>query len=205
MVILLYNYLCIVQTATTRLKLMSLSNPLTVDDLLNYRLNRLLASSGAMITLLCEGRYGITRREWRMICILTTHGAMSPSELALRAHLERPRVSRYITDLVRKKLLVRVVLPEDKRRARVGITKRGEQLYAELFPQSIALNNMVLQALSPTELKLFDAALTRLTEVADKLCSTRPINAKADRQHGGSREIFEPKSVNTKSTKSLWR
>lgn len=52
---------------------------------------------------------------------------------------------------------------------------------------------MVLQALSPIELTLFDAALTRLTEVADKLCSTRPIAAKADRQHGGSRRISEPK------------
>jgi len=172
---------------------MSLSKPLTVDDLLNYRLNRLLASSGAMVTLLCEGRYGITRREWRMICILAAHGTMSPSELAQRAHLERPRVSRYITDLVRKKLFVRVAVPEDKRRARVGLTERGEQLYAELFPQSVELNNTVLQALSPMELTLFDAALTRLTEVADKLCSTRPIAAKADRQHGGSRRIFEPK------------
>lgn len=172
---------------------MSLSKPLTVDDLLNYRLNRLLASSGAMITLLCEGRYGITRREWRMICMLATHGAMSPSELAQRAHLERPRVSRYITDLVKKKLLVRVRVPEDKRRARVEITERGEQLYAELFPQSVELNNMVLKALSPIEAKLFDAALTRLTEVADKLCSTRPIAAKADRQRGGSRRISESK------------
>jgi DNA-binding MarR family transcriptional regulator len=195
MVILLYNYRCIVQTDITCFELMSLSKPLTVDDLLNYRLNRLLASSGAMVTLLCEGRYGITRREWRMICILAAHGAMSPSELAQQSHLERPRVSHYITDLVRKKLLLRVGVPEDKRRARVALTERGEQLYAELFPQSVKLNNTVLQVLSPMELTLFDAALTRLTEVADRLRSSRPINAKADRQHGGSRQIFEPKSA----------
>ena len=182
-----------VQTDITCFEPMSLSKPLTVDDLLNYRLSRLLASSGAMVTLLCEGRYGITRREWRMICILAAHGAMSPSELAQLAHLERPRVSRYITDLVMKKLLMRAVIPEDKRRARVGLTERGEQLYAELFPQSVELNNTVLQVLSQTERTLFDTALRRLTEAADKLCSMRPIDIKADRQHGGSRRIFEAK------------
>ena len=108
-------------------------------------------------------------------------------------------MSHYITDLVRKKLLLRVGVPEDKRRARVGLTERGEQLYAELFPQSVELNNTVLQALSPLELTLFDTALTRLTAVADKLYSSRPIAAKADRQHGGTRQIFEPKSV-----KNFW-
>jgi len=183
------------QTDDTCLEFMSLSKPITVNDLLNYRLNRLMASSGAMVTLLCEGCYGITRREWRMISILATHGTMSPSELAERAHLDRPRVSRYITDLVRKKLLVREGVSEDKRRARIAITKRGEEIYAELFPQSVELNNMILKALSPKEIMLFDAALTKLTEVADKLCSDRPIAAKADRQHGGSRRISEPKPV----------
>ena len=175
---------------------MSLSKPLVVEDLLNYRLSRLLASSGAMVTLLCEGRYGITRREWRMICILAVHGVMSPSELALRAHLERPRVSRYITDLVKKKLLLRVTLPEDKRRAQIGITQAGLELYAALFPQSVALNNTVLKALTPSELKLFETALIRLTEAADELASRRPVSAKADRQNGGSRRISEPNSIN---------
>lgn len=49
---------------------MSFARPATVDDLLNYRLSCLLASSGAMVTRLCEGRYGITRREWRLVALL---------------------------------------------------------------------------------------------------------------------------------------
>ena len=40
---------------------MTFAHPETVEDLLNYRLNRLLASSGAMVTRLCEGKYGITQ------------------------------------------------------------------------------------------------------------------------------------------------
>lgn len=173
---------------------MSFADPVIVGDLLNYRLNLLLAVSGAMVTRLCEGKYGITRREWRLICILSEHGAMSPSELAMYAHLERARVSRHITGLVARNLVARSSVPGDRRRAQVKLMPSGQKLHAELFPQSVRFNNLVLQALTPAELSAFDGALTRLTEAAEKLSSSHPLTEKADRRHGGSRRftIAEP-------------
>jgi len=166
---------------------MSFAAPATVEDLLNYRLSRLLASSGALVTRICEGRYGITRREWRLICILADHGAMSPSQLAERAHLERPRVSRHVSDLVTKRLFARVGDPDDRRRAWVDITARGRALHAEFFPQSVQLNNQVLATLTPAELAAFDQALAKLTCAADELVKSRPLPEKADRRNGGRR------------------
>jgi DNA-binding MarR family transcriptional regulator len=168
---------------------MSFTAPATVEDLLNYRLSTLLAASGAMVTRLCEGRYGITRREWRLVCLLAAHGAMSPSDLARRAHLERARVSRHITDLVAKKLLARVGVPEDRRRARVDLTERGRKLYQDLFPQSVRFNNLVLEALSAPQKAIFDQALTCLTEHAERLAHSDLLDEKADRRHGGSRRF----------------
>ena len=40
-----------------------------LDDLLLYRLSRLLSVAGSMVIKLCEGRFGITRREWRLIAL----------------------------------------------------------------------------------------------------------------------------------------
>lgn len=168
---------------------MSLSEPHTVDELLNYRLSRLLASSGAMTTRLCEGRYGITRREWRLIALLAVHGAMSPSELADRAHLERARVSRLISELVVRKLIQRRTLVEDARRAELELTDEGRQLYEELFPQSVRFHCDVLAALSPAELECFDRALAKLTEAAERIAASRPVAEKADRRHGGARRL----------------
>lgn len=166
---------------------MSFSHPTTVEDLLNYRLNRLLASSGALVTRICEGRYGITRREWRLICILADHGAMSPSQLADRSHLERPRVSRHVSDLVSKGLFERIVDPDDRRRAWVDITTRGRALHAEFFPQSVQLNNLLLATLSASEIKAFDEALTRLTGTADQMVKSSSLEERADRRLGGRR------------------
>lgn len=168
---------------------MSLSDPRTVDDLLNYRLSRLFASSGAMVIRLCEGRYGITRREWRLIALLAAHGAMSPSELAERAHLERARTSRHITELTTRHLIRRRQDPEDGRRAAVELTAEGQQLYDELFPQSVHFNCQVLSALSPSELDAFETALAKLTETAERIAAARPVAEKADRRHGGARRL----------------
>ena len=168
---------------------MSLAQPRTVDDLLNYRLSCLLAASGAMVIRLCEGRYGITRREWRLIALLAAHGAMSPSELAQRAHLERARTSRHVTELVQKKLIRRVPLPEDGRRAELALTAAGQALYDELFPQSVRFNCEVLEALSPAELEAFESALEKLTTVAERVAAARPVPEKADRRHGGARKV----------------
>jgi DNA-binding MarR family transcriptional regulator len=168
---------------------MSLSDPRTVDDLLNYRLSCLLASSGAMTTRLCEGRYGITRREWRLVALLAAHGAMSPSELAQRAHLERARTSRWITELVAKGLVRRRTDPDDRRRAELELSEAGRRLYEELFPQSVGFHQQVLAALSPAERDAFDAAVAKLTENAERIAAAKPVAEKADRRRGGARRV----------------
>lgn len=168
---------------------MSLADPATVDDLLNYRLSCLLSSSGAMVIRLCEGRFGITRREWRLIALLAAHGAMSPSELAERAHLERARISRHVTTLCEKKLIRRLAVAGDRRRALVDLTPAGSELYRELFPMSVHLTQQVLAALTREEVDVFDQLLFKLTDAADRLVAAKPVAEKADRRHGGARKL----------------
>ena len=56
--------------------------PRRLADLINFRLQRCHSLSGAPVIRLLEGRYGITRREWRLLATLADHGPLSPSELA---------------------------------------------------------------------------------------------------------------------------
>ncbi len=173
---------------------MSLLRPRTVDDLLNYRLSCLLASSGAMTTRLCEGRYGITRREWRLIALLAAHGATSPSDLAKRAHLERARTSRHITELAARGLICRRTDADDRRRAVVELADAGRRLYEEMFPQSVGFHTQVLAALTPAEWKAFEKALDKLTRNAERIAAAKPVPEKADRRHGGARRLRERQS-----------
>lgn len=53
-----------------------------------------------MVIRLCEGRLGITRREWRIIALLAQDEGLLSSQLAERAQLDRARTSKAITSLV---------------------------------------------------------------------------------------------------------
>lgn len=163
---------------------LSLRDPQTLDDLLNYRLLRLYALGGAPVIRLLEGRYGISRREWRLLALLAAHGGMSPSALAEQAHLDRPRATRGVQMLVHKRLAQRVVQQGDGRRARVSLTRTGLKLYEELFPQIAAINARLVQALDLDAVRALDQALTCLTNEALRLNQDTLRELRADRRAG---------------------
>lgn len=163
---------------------LSLRNPLTLDELLNYRLLRLFSISGAPVIRLLEGRWGIARREWRLLALLATHGEMSPSALALRAHLDRPRTSRAITVLVAKRLAVRNSERGDARRASIALTAAGQRLYEEVFPQIAAINARVMEALDERTAQALDLALQQLTLQAERLNRELVQDVQANRSAG---------------------
>jgi len=168
---------------------LSLRHPQSLDDLLNYRLLQLHALSGAPVIRLLEGRYGIARREWRLIGLLAARGALSPSALADEARLDRPRTSRAIGGLVAKGLPARVALPNDARQARVALTDAGRRLHDEVFPQVAALNQAVLEAVDDAAVRQLDRLLRQLTAQARTINDQRVQDVRADRRAGGSRRV----------------
>ena len=156
-----------------------------IDDLLLYRLSRLSAVAGAMVVRLCEGGYGITRREWGVVAQLYENGSLPPSALAARMHRDRARTSRTLTALVHKQLVLRTIPAHDRRSARVSLTPAGQQLYEALMPQIQAINSQILSILHPEEAARFDAALERMQWRAEALLTElSPALPKANRRQG---------------------
>lgn len=157
----------------------------SVNDLLLFRLGLLSAEAGAMVVRLCEGRYGITRREWRVLGLLYGHEGLPPSALAERAQLDRARTSRAITSLVEKGLLMRATTPSDRRGARLTLTQGGLDLYQSLMPQVQEINRRILAVLSPDEMQQLDHCLARLHASAQNLsCELAPELPKTYRLRG---------------------
>ena len=157
----------------------------SIDDLLLYRLGRLSATAGAMVVRLCEGGYGITRREWAVVAHLYENGSLPPSVLAERMHRDRARTSRALTALVKKQLVLRTVTPGDRRSVQVELTPAGRQLYDELMPQIQAINGQILGALQADEVVSFDDALARLQLRAQSLVTElSPDWPRANRRRG---------------------
>lgn len=163
----------------------TLRDPAALDDLLLYRLSRLLAVGGSMVIRLCEGRFGITRREWRVIARLAEEEELLSSELAERIQLDRARTSRAVTSLVAKKLVRRQAGTSDRRHARLALTDKGRALHAALFPLVCEINRGLLSPLSADEVRRLEGMLGRLQSRADGMVAAAASLPKADRRRGG--------------------
>jgi DNA-binding MarR family transcriptional regulator len=134
----------------------------TLVDMPLYRFSRLLAEAGSLVTRLCEGRFGITRREWRLLSYLAAHPNLPPSELAKIAGLDKAQSSRGVASLIDKHFVVRVCDPADRRRASLALTERGGRIHEELLPLIRHINRGLLAGLSDAEVDTLDVLLNRL-------------------------------------------
>ncbi|MEO8653987.1 MAG: MarR family transcriptional regulator [Ramlibacter sp.] len=168
-----------------------LSDPQRHDDLLNYRLKRLLLIGGAPAVRLCEGAYGITRTQWRLTAALVEEGPTSPGGLAQRTGFEHAKLSRCIAELAAKGLVARTGIAGDRRRVKLAATDTGVKLYHELFPQLAAINRRIMEALDPYEAQLLDRALAKLMARAQQIYDEGGgVVARTDRRLGGSRRFW---------------
>lgn len=157
-----------------------------LDDLLLYRLSRLLSVAGSMVIRICEGRFGITRREWRLIATLASRGELSSSGLAEHAQLDRARTSKAIGSLVTKGLIARSHPVGDRRQVLLCLTGRGRDLYDELFPLVTRINADLLGALDADAAAQLDESLALLQSHAEQMVA-EAVLPKADRRRRGAK------------------
>ena len=146
-----------------------LSRPRGIQDMFLYRINQLRAKGGGVVLRYCEGKFGITRREWVILAILSTEEVINSSALASRADLTPPATSKAVSSLLTKGLLERNVDPQNRRVARINISTSGKDVYEQILPIVISINKYILEPISKDEIELLDSMLERMQQQANKL------------------------------------
>lgn len=146
------------------------SSARSLEKLLNFRLWKLLTLSSAPVIRLCEGRFGISRREWALMTSLAMHSeGRVPAELAEQLGIDRAQVSKTCAALLGKGLIERRALRGDARRASFGLTDAGHALHAELRAEVQAINDRVTSVLDARQTNDLWLALDLLTAHADRV------------------------------------
>lgn len=159
----------------------SIQDPGGIQDLLLFRLSRILSIGGSMVTRICEGQFGITRREWAVVALVGQADATSWSRLVEQSEIDEPPLSRAISSLVAKGLV-------SKRRVAsqgvwVSLTDAGRALFDELFPLTRSINLRLLEGLGADELHQLSLALDSIHQRAVALAEETDL-PKADRRRG---------------------
>jgi len=141
-----------------------------IRALLSYRLHVVanLLSRGAELRYRRE--FGVSLWEWRTIALLG--GVAEPqslSALASAAGIDKSQMSRVVSGLAARRLVLRSIDAEDARGVRLTLTRAGRALYQGLIRAAAERNDAFLDCLGAREREAFDAALEKLAARAREL------------------------------------
>jgi DNA-binding MarR family transcriptional regulator len=134
-----------------------------IRELLSYRLHEVanLLSRGAELRYRRE--FGVSLWEWRTIALLG--GATEPLSLSHLAHaagIHKSQMSRVVSGLAKRKLVVRDANSQDARGVHLTLSKSGRKLYAGLIEAASQRDRAFRGCLTRDEKQAFEAALAKL-------------------------------------------
>ena len=134
-----------------------------IRELLSYRLHEVanLLSRGAELRYRRE--FGVSLWEWRTLALLgAVTEPLSLGHLAHAAGIHKSQMSRVVSGLARRRLIVRDANAEDGRGVHLTLSKRGRKLYEGLIDAAAQRDRAFRNCLTQDEKKAFDSALVKL-------------------------------------------
>ena len=141
-----------------------------IRDLISYRLHVVanLLSRGAELRY--RRQFGVSLWEWRTIAHLGASGEpLSLNELARFAGIHKSQMSRVVTGLAERKLVLRAPDAADGRGVRLTLSKSGRKLYEGLIGAAAERDELFRRCLTRDETEAFDKVLGKLTGQARAL------------------------------------
>lgn len=134
-----------------------------IRDLLSYRLHVVanLLSRGAELRYRRE--FGVSLWEWRTIALLgAVTEPLSLNHLAHAAGIHKSQMSRVVSGLAKRRLVLRAADSEDGRGVRLALSKSGRKLYEGLIGAAAERDAAFRGCLTKDENAVFESALTKL-------------------------------------------
>jgi DNA-binding MarR family transcriptional regulator len=130
-----------------------------LDDQVGFLLRR---ASQRHLTIFAQVIPEVTTTQLAALARLAELGPLSQNQLGRATALDAATIKGVVGRLVRRRLVVTMASPEDRRRLVVELTPEGRALFADLAVRGLEASRRTLEPLSPAEKKRFLALLRKL-------------------------------------------
>jgi MarR family transcriptional regulator, temperature-dependent positive regulator of motility len=145
-------------------------------DFLTFRLDVLSGQAKQIASEVYEQACGVSLRELRILRQAYHQPGITQSEVAAGAYLEKTLVSKLVTALARRGLLVRRIGEEDARWVQLFLTDKGTEVVRECNKLGRKLERSMLSVLSAQQAAVLEecvAAMTAKVELDAKAMKAR--------------------------------
>ena len=141
-----------------------------IQNLLSYRLHKVanLLSRGAELRYRRE--FGVSLWEWRSVALLgAVREPLSLNHLAHAAGIHKSQMSRVVSGLTKRRIVLREAHPQDGRGVWLTLSKVGRRIYQSLIRAAAERDVLVRNCLSEKEAKVLEQALSKIASEAGAL------------------------------------
>ena len=152
-------------------------NAFRLSAFLPYRLAVLSERVSKRLSVEYERTHGLAVAEWRVLVHLQRAGASSVRDICTYVNLEKPRVSRAVAKLEADGLVAKAQGQEDARLVSITLTDAGRDALNGIVPAASEIEERLLAAASPQDLRTFFRVMERMHQVLDNDPEARPRSA----------------------------
>ena len=142
---------------------------LVLEHFLPYRLNVLASLTSNALAQIYAERFGLSIPAWRVVATLGQYETRTARDIAAHGVMHKSTISRAVSALEKRGLVVRAPNPDDRREEMLALTANGRSIYASLAPEALAFEEGLVSALAPQERRVLVGLIDRLTRHARAL------------------------------------
>jgi len=116
-----------------------------------------------------QALFGLTIPEWRLIAVIGEDDGITQQQVGRRTRMDKVTVSRATIALVDRGLVERKPHSSDRRSQSLHLTKAGHDLYDQVAPKAIELEQRIFASFDPREVAAFSKMLARIQDVTLKI------------------------------------
>jgi len=134
-----------------------------LERFLPYRLNVLASLTSNALAQIYAERFGLSTPAWRVIATLGQYEYRTARDIAAHGVMHKSTVSRAVSALEQRGLIVRKPNEEDRREELLELTIEGREIYDALAPEALAFEERFISVLTQDEQDLLVSLIDRLS------------------------------------------
>ena len=142
----------------------------TTNDLssvLTFRLARAQAGLNAQATRILKKHSELSLVEWRVIRVIEDIGSATLSRLSAEMHMDKGQLSRNVTGMIKKGLMISTPDKHDQRKAILDVTDAGRTILRHLTPIMDERQRRLKRDITADELKVFFDVIAKIEDVVN--------------------------------------
>jgi DNA-binding MarR family transcriptional regulator len=158
---------------------------LALETFLPHRLS-LLSSLTAQALAAVHGPHGLNTTEWIVLATIAESPQTTAKDIGAIFHMQKAKVSRAVSALLRRNLISRTPKPGDHRLVLLELTSKGRALYEKCAPAAADLARRLEEPLELSDREILLRSLLKLAQAAQLLISGLTIAAPVAQDASGA-------------------